>query len=144
MTFYDNEFIEYSKKIIPEKEFNNEFRMYSNDYLWVDYIQSIYPFSGSRINFSELENSVYYKICNENIFDYIKTITERNKLNVDGHIIYIGDNLIHNVYTFKLKYLLKLLPAVMEIPQHHYFCSEEEKWCINISFENDLQFGFLK
>jgi hypothetical protein len=118
-------------------------KAYSNTF-FVDYVETEYPFIGSRINFNELKNSLHYKIDNANIFERIKTIVVANKLNTEEHIIYIGDNLLCNIYEFRLKHLIELLPSIMEIPQHHYFFAIKSKWCICISFENDLEFGSLE
>ncbi|MES9681106.1 rhs-associated protein, partial [Bacillus safensis] len=60
----------------------------------------------------------------------------------DLQVIYIGDNLTEFGYQFELKHLKELLVYFLDIPQHHYFISLEGDWCICLSFENYLDFGF--
>lgn len=57
-------------------------------------------------------------------------------------VIYIGDNLTEFGYQFELKHIEELLVYFLDIPQHHYFISLEGDWCMCISYENYLDFGF--
>lgn len=56
--------------------------------------------------------------------------------------LYIGDSLTENGYEFYLNDLLKIIPLLIEdIPQHHYFLSQDYTKIIYISFENEIEFG---
>jgi len=139
MGFYDDEFIEFAKELILE----NDFMVLVNGF-YTNLINEKYPFFESRIDFSKLRNSRFYRIDGVIISDYIKKIIEENNLNIEEDIIYVGDSSTENEYKFKLKYLIKILSNIMEIPQHHYFISEKEKWCLYIAFEDYLEFGLLE
>ena len=72
----------------------------------------------------------------------IKGLIEARVYRKDDTIIYIGDSLTENGYKFYLNDLLKIIPLLIEdIPQHHYFLSQDYTKIIYISFENEIEFG---
>jgi hypothetical protein len=113
---------------------------------YVDFINSNFLFLGNRIDFEKLKSVRHCRPNKDSFFDetssFIELIIKENNLNLEGEVIYLGDNLTEQAYEFKLKNLIKLLPAFLEIPQHHYFINDD-KWCLVISFENDIDFGKL-
>ena len=47
-----------------------------------------------------------------------------------------------NGYEFYVHDLLKIIPYLMnDIPQHHYFVSDDATKLIYVSFENEIYFG---
>ena len=64
------------------------------------------------------------------------------KFELNEKIIYIGDSLTENGYEFYVHDLLKIIPYLMnDIPQHHYFVSDDATKLIYVSFENEIYFG---
>lgn len=60
-----------------------------------------------------------------------------------SELIYLGDNLTENAYLTSNTNLIKFISCFIEIPQSHYLLAKDVSWCINLSFENDIEFGAL-
>ena len=103
-------------------------------------------FKGWETLVSKLNNYKYIKAEQRDVsfeaINLIKGLIEARVYRKDDTIIYIGDSLTENGYEFYLNDLLKIIPLLIEnIPQHHYFLSQDYTKIIYISFENEIEFG---
>ena len=88
------------------------------------------PIIGERLELSKLNNYKYIKAEQRDVsfeaINLIKGLIEARVYCKDDTIIYIGDS----------------FPLLIEdIPQHHYFLSQDYTKIIYISFENEIEFG---
>jgi hypothetical protein len=78
---------------------------------------------------------------NQEISDEI--ISYVSDFSAGSPVSYVGDNLIEFSLIFEMRHLPKMLACLLDIPQHHYFFSLEDRWLMRLSFEDDLDFGIL-
>jgi hypothetical protein len=112
---------------------------------YLDFIEQKFVFIGSKIDWSKTNNHCSKKSNNDFLLtDTRLFITELKNVffNNNVQVIYIGDNLTEFNYQFQMNNIEDLLIYLLEIPQHHYFVSLEGAWCICISSENYIDFGF--
>jgi hypothetical protein len=62
-------------------------------------------------------------------------------LGKDTEIFYAGDSATEFLIRCPATDLLKIVPYLFDIPQHHYFSNRNFTWCMCISMEGDLDFG---
>ncbi|MEH7642872.1 rhs-associated protein, partial [Bacillus pumilus] len=116
-----------------------------NPEIYLDLIEQKFEFDGSKIDWLQTNNHHSKNSNNESLLpDALLFITELKEKYLANNlqVIYIGDNLTEFGYQFELKHIEELLVYFLDIPQHHYFVPLEGDWCICISYENYLDFGF--
>jgi len=112
---------------------------------YLNMIEKKYPTIGGRINLSSLSDYRYSKADSENTtLDFCKFVKSIPNLNDnDSDVIYIGDSLTDHAYTVKSSDLQAFICTIVDIPQSHYLFRSDLSWCINLSFENDMEFARL-
>ncbi|MFP7344114.1 MULTISPECIES: rhs-associated protein [Bacillus] len=140
--------ISYDEGLIKDLELKNllkSVKVHKNPEIYLNLIEQKFAFGSSKINWLQTKKHHSKSSNNESLLpDTLLFITELKDKYLDNNlqVIYIGDNLTEFGYQFELKHLEELLVYFLNIPQHHYFISLKGDWCICISFENDLDFGF--
>ncbi|AIN14539.1 hypothetical protein [Yersinia pseudotuberculosis] len=114
----------------------------------VDYFNSLeakYSLKYNRVDFSLLDKHIHMKANgNDLATDYQSFIIGLfDSIKCYSDIIYIGDNLTESAYKLHLSFLIPFVSKIAEIPQSHYFFPDDYSWCLNFSFEDDMDFGFL-
>ena len=108
-------------------------------------IEHHFLFNGSRINWCQTEMHYHKKSNKESLFadtkEFIVELREKY-LKDNVNVIYLGDNLTEYGYQFDLGDIDQHIDYLLGIPQHHYFVPKDVNWCICISFESYLDFGF--
>ncbi|MCM2988278.1 rhs-associated protein [Bacillus safensis] len=141
MNTYDEDLM----KDLELKDLLNCVKVHKNPEIYLDLIEQKFEFDGSKIDWSQTNNHHSKNSNNESLLpDALLFITELKEKYLDNNlqVIYIGDNLTEFGYQFELKHIEELLVYFLDIPQHHYFISLEGDWCMCISYENYLDFGF--
>ncbi|MDR7250706.1 rhs-associated protein [Bacillus pumilus] len=141
MNTYDEELI----KDLELKDLLNCVKVNKNPEIYLDLIEQKFEFDGSKIDWLQTNNHHSKNSNNESLLpDALLFITELKEKYLANNlqVIYIGDNLTEFGYQFELKHIEELLVYFLDIPQHHYFVPLEGDWCICISYENYLDFGF--
>lgn len=133
MSYYDDELEkELFELNIQHKKLDKE----KHDH-FVGEINKKVPFSGSKISWSSLHNSISHKTNEQSI----KLISEKIKPLNETEIIFIGDSLLEDAYQINTKNLERTLIILSEIPQHTYFFPDDLNWIGCISAEGDIDFG---
>ncbi|MDT3312180.1 hypothetical protein QZR14_12530 [Pseudomonas sp. rhizo66] len=106
---------------------------------FVSSINKKFPFSGSKITWNTLPNSMNYvkKEANQAFIDISKRITTLNA----SEIIFIGDSLTDKAYKISTANLECALAIFADIPQHTYFFSESLSFIGCISSEGEIDFS---
>ena len=138
--YYDNILI----KSAEEQKIN--YTVIPNLSNYIGNLKKHIPIIGERLELSKLNNYKYIQAEQRDVsfeaINLIKGLIEARVYRKDDTIIYIGDSLTENGYEFYLNDLLKIIPLLIEdIPQHHYFLSQDYTKIIYISFENEIEFG---
>lgn len=141
MSSYDDELV----KDLVLNELNKCVKVMENPETYLNLIEQKFEFSGSQIDWSQTNKHCSKESDNESLpTDARLFITELKEkyLNNNVQVMYIGDSLTEFGYQFDTKDIEKLLVYFLNIPQHHYFIPLEGDWCLCISYENYLDFGF--
>ena len=138
--FYDLELI----KILEEHIENGDFQIIESN-IYVDKVNADLPFAGSRINFEQLEE--YQRIFfddYETLVPFIKDIATKVGIKPDEKVVYMGDNVSNLTYIFSFEHLDKVIVDILDnIPEHHYFLSQDMKWILYISYEDCAEFALI-
>ena len=138
--FYDLEII----KILEEHIEDGDFQIISSD-IYVDKVNANLPFAGSRVDFELLDK--YQRIFfdeNEAVVAFVKSIAMEVGIAPDEKVVYLGDNVSNLTYIFSFEYLDKVIVDILDnIPEHHYFLSQDMKWILYISYEDCTEFALI-
>lgn len=104
-----------------------------------------YPAQGSKIDWTRVPGAVERAESREAaqqeqftiFFDELAA-----KFDLSGDVIYVGDSATDFALRGSVQHMRKVLPELLEIPQHHYIIGPEAKWCMCFTMEGDMGFGF--
>lgn len=114
-----------------------------------DELSDSYSWAGSKIDWSKtsahrsLELHGDYKDWLVDIKKFIHETDVHDVISNSDEIYYINDSSLD--FSFRLnpaQFFLFFDVAIENIPQHHYFFDRENKWCLVISAEGYIDFGF--
>ena len=138
--FYDLELI----KILEGHIEDGDFQIISSD-IYVDKVNANLPFAGSRVDFELLDE--YQRMFfdeNEALVAFVKNIAMEVGIAPDEKVVYVGDNVSNLTYIFSFEYLDKVIVDILDnIPEHHYFLSQDIKWILYISYEDCAEFALI-
>ena len=139
----------FSDKIeIEIKEFVNKIEniyYFSDSNYGVEYLNNNFSVLGTKIDLSKENNYISYDFKKNNFLDMVKffefkKIKEKILANNESH--YIGDGITNSELIFSGKEFFKILKFLFEnVPEHHYFFDENEKWCLLIATEGWIAYG---
>ena len=138
--FYDLELI----KILEKHIENGDFQIIESN-IYVDKVNANLPFRGSRVNFEQLdEYQRMYFDDYETLVPFIRDIATKIGIKPDERVVYMGDNVSNLTYIFSFEYLDKVIVDIVDnIPEHHYFLSQDMKWILYISYEDCAEFALI-
>ena len=130
------------------KEFINKIgniHYHSDSNYGVEYLNNNFRFLGTKIDLSKEKNYVSYDFKKNNFLDMIKFFEFKKikeKILLSKEIHYIGDGITSSELIFSGKEFFKVLEFLFEnVPEHHYFFDENEKWCLLIATEGWITYG---
>lgn len=114
-----------------------------------DELSDSFEWIGSKINWSKatshetLNLKGNYSDWVGQINNFIHANNIDSEISHSDQIYYINDSSLDFSVSIKPKQFYPFLKmAVENIPQHHYFFNRETRWCIVISSEGYVDFGF--
>lgn len=114
-----------------------------------DELSDSFEWIGSKINWSKTSNheSMNLKGNYSDWIDQINKFIHANNIDSEishsDNIYYINDSSLDFSVSIKPEqFYIFFKMAIEYIPQHHYFFNRERKWCIVISSEGYIDFGF--
>ena len=111
----------------------------------VEYLNNNFSFLGTKINLSKENNYISYDFKKNNFLDMIKFFEFKKikeEILASSEIHYIGDGITNSELIFSGKEFFKILKFLFEnVPEHHYFFDENEKWCLLIATEGWIAYG---
>lgn len=116
----------------------------------VDEISDSFDWVGSKINWEKTKNHKHLNLTGESdhclllIKEFISRDTDINRaISISQGVYYVNDSSIDfSVYVTPPQFSEWLEFAYINIPQHHYFFDATQKWCLVISMEGNVDFGF--
>lgn len=108
-------------------------------------ICDLYPTVGSKIDWGAVPESVQEFAARGQgqtsaLVGFFNTIVVRNDLH--GSVKYAGDSAIELTYEGPIGIFQDKLEGILHIPQHHYFCDLNLNWCMALTMEGDMCFGY--
>ena len=130
------------------KEFINKIgniHYHSDSNYGVEYLNNNFRFLGTKIDLSKEKNYVSYDFKKNDFLSMIKFFELKKikeKILSSKEIHYIGDGITSSELIFSGKEFFKVLEFLFEnVPEHHYFFDENEKWCLLIATEGWIAYG---
>lgn len=126
---------------------SGEIREFGSSSAYFAQLSELFPASGSKINWCKVDRSVEDTESRESmrISKFIEFFNLMcTKFSLTGEIIYLGDSATEFALCMTLETLKNVLPELLVIPQHHYFLSVSNRWCMCFTMEGDMGFGFSK
>jgi hypothetical protein len=65
----------------------------------------------------------------------------RSRFDLAGPIFYAGDSATDFALEGAIETIRRVLPKIIDIPQHHYFVGPNCSWCLCMTMEGDIGFG---
>ncbi|WP_429563833.1 hypothetical protein [Paraburkholderia sp. MM6662-R1] len=124
---------------------SGEVRVVGDSAVVFEKLANAYPASGSKIDWSQIPGSIE---CFEEEDDlqavkFIEFFDEIvGKFVLTGEVIYIGDSATDFALGSTIESMRGILPELLVIPQHHYFTNSMCSWCMCLTMEGDMGFGF--
>ena len=139
----------FSDKIeIEIKEFVNKIEniyYFSDSNYGVEYLNNNFSVLGTKIDLSKEKNYISYDFKKNDFSDMVKFFEFKKikeEILASNEIHYIGDGITNSELIFSGKEFFKILEFLFEnIPEHHYFFDENEKWCLLIATEGWIAYG---
>lgn len=114
-----------------------------------DELSDSFEWVGSKINWSKtnkhkiLSLKGNYSDWSGQINNFIHVNKIDSEISYSDKIYYINDSSLDFVISIKPDQFYPFLKLAIEnIPQHHYFFNRVKKWCLVISSEGYIDFGF--
>lgn len=115
----------------------------------VDELSKSFEWAGSKIRWSKVNEHKSLKLNGgyedwiEQIISFISDSVIRNAINESDGLYYINDSsLDYSIFIQPSQFCDFMKYAIKNIPQHHYFTDAQKKWCLVVSSEGYIDFGF--
>lgn len=104
-----------------------------------------FPVRGSRIDWSRVQGSIerVQDDPTQQAREFIAFVDELTReKGLGGEVVYAGDSATDFALSGPLERIRDVLPKLLAIPQHHYVIGPQFAWCICLTMEGDMAFGF--
>jgi hypothetical protein len=107
-------------------------------------LAKIYPASGSQIDWHRVSGAIERsetEQCRqpEQFVEFFNEMIATFGLN--GPVLYAGDSATDFTLAGSIATMQRILPALIAVPQHHYFVGPNASWCICMRMEGSMGFG---
>ena len=107
-------------------------------------LESAYPTSGSKIDWARVPDAIQCvdEIGPDRSGRFVEFFVEIcNSLRLTGPVLYVGDHSPDFAIAASVETMKKVLPVLLEIPQHHFLVGPNGSWCFCLTMEGDIDFG---
>lgn len=115
----------------------------------VDDLSKSFRWAGSKIHWSTVSGHEFRKLDGKHddwlmqINAFISSGAASDAINTSSLFYYINDSSLDFAVLMETSHFYGFLGYVLNsIPQHHYFTDEEKRWCLVISSEGYIDFGY--
>lgn len=108
-------------------------------------LMTLYPHSGSKIDWSELPGAIEEFEPNPDLHSLRFSAFFDDmclQFGLSGSITYVGDSATDGAFEGSVGAFQKVLGVIFDIPQHHYFVGPNFAWCMCMTMEGDMAFGY--
>ncbi len=108
-------------------------------------LMKTYPVRGSKIDWSRVPDSIerFEEEVERQAKLFMQFFSELiQRFHLAGDVTYVGDSATDFALAGSLEHITEVLPELLTIPQHHYLIGAEFSWCMCLTMEGDMGFGF--
>jgi hypothetical protein len=106
-------------------------------------LQSAYPVQGTKIDWSEVPGSFSLNSQGSKQADFEEFFRENApRMGLDTPAYYLSDSALSFAIAGSVRCIDQELRAILDNPEHHYFTAEDFSWCMALTMEGDMDFGF--
>ena len=108
-------------------------------------LSKAFPAKGSKIDWAKVPGSVERTEHDEALqpLRFVDFFNEmRLRFSLSGTVVYVGDSATPFALEGSAAAMRRALPLLLEVPQHHYLIGSQCSWCICLTMEGDMGFGF--
>lgn len=108
-------------------------------------ISTVFPFSGSKIDWRATRGhlSALEPSRGRELVAFSDFFDRRSKeLGRESVAYYLNDSQIDCSLRASLWTFSRHLHPIIEVPGHHYFLADDLSWCMALSMEGDMDFGY--
>ncbi len=113
---------------------------------WFDKIWKNFPFTGSKIAWSKVPESIELEIdkkdYEESIVSFFINITHKAGVDESDVLVVVGDSSMNFSLQSHKDTLSKILLYIVSMPQHTYIIPIDSSWCLCYTMEGYMSFGF--
>ena len=106
-----------------------------------EWMTANFPTSGSKIDWSRVAGDHHHWTVAGASHEEVRAVAGEafSKVPREGQVIHAGDGISKFAVTFDVQSYAEIVFALIEIPEHHYFCSEPARdWLIAWTVEGDV------
>ncbi len=124
---------------------NGELRVIGSSDAIFAQLESAFPALGSKIDWLSVPTAIESVSLDEETRPqafasfYDSLVAE---FSLSGVVTYVGDSATEFAIEGSVESLRNALPSLVRIPQHHYFVGTNAAWCITLTMEGWMAFGF--
>lgn len=109
-----------------------------------DSLSKAYPTKGSKIDWKRVPGAIECveedkSLQLERFLEFFDEMCSR--FDLAGTVHYAGDSATDFTLEGSVEVLRRVLPKLVEVPQHHYFIGQNCSWCVCLTMEGDMGFG---
>ena len=106
-------------------------------------LETAFPVEGTKIDWAEVPGSSYLFSQGGQREDFERFFHQNApRMGLDTPAYYVSDAALSFAIAGNVRSMGRCLPAILDNPQHHYFVARDFSWCMALTMEGDMNFGF--
>jgi hypothetical protein len=106
-------------------------------------LETVFPVEGTKIDWSEVPGSFHLFSRGAQQEDFERFFQAHvAKMGLDTPAYYLSDAALSFAIAGDVRSIGQCLHAILDNPQHHYFIAKDFSWCMALTMEGDMDFGF--
>ena len=102
-----------------------------------------YPVKGTKIDWSGVPGSSHRLSKGAKQGDFEQFFhANASRMGLNTPAFYLSDSALDFAIAGNVGSFGQWLPAILDNPQHHYFAAMDFSWCLALTMEGDMTFGF--
>lgn len=108
-------------------------------------LAEVFPTLHSRIDWARVPGAITFEVGGDEVEHEVVRrfiVSLQRKYDLGGPVTFVGDSATGVALQGEIGTFVRVLKVLLEVPQHHYFVGPGAGWCLCITFEGDVGFGF--
>jgi len=106
-------------------------------------LETAFPAVGTKIDWSEIPGSLNLFSRGAKQEDFERFFNENvSRMDLDTPAYYLSDAALSFAIAGDVRSLGQCLSSILDNPQNHYFAAKDFSWCMALTMEGDMNFGY--